>query len=403
MAQRRDAFQESAAHPAIGYTTREVHDRVQQLNAKLDAGTSRLTFESGTGYLSSLLAALGVPVESQMLVFSKTSAQADLITIKNPRALYFSDDVAVAWVRGSDTLEVAAHDPQQGVVFYTLDQKPAGKPQLTRRVEECVMCHLTWDTLAVPGFTVISTFPMSDDPKAYASGVVVDHRTALDQRWGGWFVTGKTVPRLHRGNAPVVVPAAQLAKPAPPPPVLLSVKDRFDTTGFPTPYSDIVPLMVFEHQAHMTNLLTHLNWEARVASSGPVVPVRVTEAAQDLVDYMLFVEEAPIAARIEGSSGFAEKFSSMGPADDRGRSLRQLDLTKRLMRYPCSYMIYDASFDALPPVAKDAAYQRLWRILSGQVRGNEYAHLTLGVRQAIVEILKSTKKDLPSYFQPVTR
>ena len=265
------------------------------------------------------------------------------------------------------------------------------------------MCHLTWDTLAVPGFTVISTFPMSDDPKAYASGVVVDHRTALDQRWGGWFVTGKTVPRLHRGNAPVVVPAAQLAKPAPPPPVLLSVKDRFDTTGFPTPYSDIVPLMVFEHQAHMTNLLTHLNWEARVASPGPVVPVRVAEAAQDLVDYILFVEEAPIAARIEGSSGFAEKFSSMGPADDRGRSLRQLDLTKRLMRYPCSYMIYDASFDALPPVAKDAVYQRLWRILSGQVRGTEYAHLTLGVRQAIVEILKSTKKDLPSYFQPVTR
>jgi len=311
--------------------------------------------------------------------------------------------VAVAWVRGSDTLELAAHDPQQGVVFYTLDQKPAGKPQLTRRVEECVMCHLTWDTLAVPGFTVISTFPMSDDPKAYASGVVVDHRTALDQRWGGWFVTGKTVPRLHRGNAPVVVPAAQLAKPAPPPPVLLSVKDRFDTTGFPTPYSDIVPLMVFEHQAHMTNLLTHLNWEARVASPGPVVPVRVAEAAQDLVDYILFVEEAPIAARIEGSSGFAEKFSSMGPADDRGRSLRQLDLTKRLMRYPCSYMIYDASFDALPPVAKDAVYQRLWRILSGQVRGTEYAHLTLGVRQAIVEILKSTKKDLPSYFQPVTR
>jgi hypothetical protein len=166
--------------------------------------------------------------------------------------------------------------------------------------------------------------------------------------------------------------------------------------------SDIVSLMVFEHQAHMTNLLTHLNWEARVATVGGAgTPARVAEAAEDLVDYLLFVDEAPIPSRIQGSSGFAEKFAAMGPNDARGRSLRQFDLTRRMMRYPCSYMIYSEAFDALPPIAKDAAYRRLWRVLSGEVKGKAYAHLTLPNRQAIVEILRATKKDLPGYFSTV--
>jgi hypothetical protein len=350
-----------------------------------------------------VLAALGVPRESQMLVFSKTSAEASLIDMRNPRAVYFGDDVAVAWVRGSARLEIAAHDPQQGVVFYTLDQKPTDTPHLTRRVNECLMCHLTWDTLAVPGFTVISTFPMSDDPNAYATGVVVDGRTPLGDRWGGWFVTGNAVPRLHRGNVPVVQTAAQLAKPAPPPPALTSVTNQFDTTGFLTPYSDIVSLMVFEHEAQMTNRLTQVNWEARVAPPGPGVPLRVAEAARALVDDMLFVDEAPITSPIEGSSGFAERFSARGPTDGQGRSLRQLDLTRHLMKYPCSYMIYNEAFDALPPTARDAVYRRLWDILSGGVTDKAYAHLTRPVRQAVVEILRATKKDLPGYFQPVAR
>ena len=403
LAQRRDAFQESSLHPAIGYTTRPVHDRIARLGEAIDAGTAHLTFDNATGYLPSVLAALGVPSESQMLVFSKTSAQAERIEMHNPRAVYFGDDVAVAWVRGSERLELAAHDPQQGVVFYTLNQLPSERPHLARRVNECLMCHLTWDTLAVPGFTLISTFPMPDDPNAYATGVVMDARTPLGDRWGGWFVTGKAVPRLHRGNVPVVQPAAQLAKPAPPPPILAAVTDQFDATGYLTPYSDVAALMVFEHEAHMTNLITHLNWEARVAPSGPGVPVRVAEAARDLVDYMLFVDEAPIPSSIQGSSGFAEKFSAAGPTDEQGRSLRQLDLTRHLMKYPCSYMIYNEAFDALPPTARDAAYRRLWQVLSGGVTGKAYTHLTLPVRRAVAEILHATKKDLPSYFQTVTR
>jgi hypothetical protein len=93
----------------------------------------------------------------------------------------------------------------------------------------------------------------------------------------------------------------------------------------------------------------------------------------------------------------------MGPRDHQGRSLRDLDLTHRLLRYPCSYMIYSAAFDALPADAKDAIYKRMWQVLSGDDQGQKYSRLTLADRRAVVEILRDTKKDLPSYFQPVAR
>jgi hypothetical protein len=171
--------------------------------------------------------------------------------------------------------------------------------------------------------------------------------------------------------------------------------------------------MVLEHQTHMTNLLTRMGWEARLAgharsNAGDSTPRqrddaagRVREAAGDLVDYLLFVDEAPMAGAIRGSSGFAEKFSSQGARDSKGRSLRQLDLDRRLMRYPCSYMIYAPAFDALPQDAKGVIYQRMWEILSGKETGKRYAALSRADRQAIVEILRETKKDLPAYFQAV--
>jgi hypothetical protein len=413
--QRPDAFQGSRDHPAIQYSTRPVDTRVSRLNRDLETGKASLTFSKGSGYLASLLNALQLPVESQMLVFSETSAQATLIAPRNPRALYFNDDTAVGWVRGAEQLEIVAQDPHQGPIFYTLDQRAGDKPQFKRDDNTCLQCHLTWDTLAVPGLLTISTFPMSDDKNAYATGVVVDHRTSLADRWGGWYVTGKAVPSRHYGNAPVIRPEAELKKPQAPPKQIQSVEGMFDTAGFLTPYSDVAALMVMGHQTHMTNLLTRLGWEARVAAAPQALPQarqsaakptpadRVQEAVRDVVDYMLFVDEAPILKKIEGSSGFAEKFAAQGAKDAKGRSLRQFDLERRLFRYPCSYMIYSGLFDGLPAATKDAIYQRLWRVLSGQETGKAYAHLTLPDRQAIVEILRDTKKTLPAYFQAVTR
>jgi hypothetical protein len=242
----------------------------------------------------------------------------------------------------------------------------------------------------------------------------------LDQRWGGWFVTGNAVPAQHMGNAAVIRTEVELSRPVTLPAHLQSVDGQFDTKGYPSRYSDVAALMVLGHQTHMTNLLTHLGWEARRAEYEQTTAVnrtapgrnsdaensstdRVRNAANDLVDYLLFLDEAPIASRMKGSSGFAETFSTQGPRDRQGRSLRQLDLGQRLMRYPCSYMIYSEAFDALPSAAKDAVYRRLWQVLSGQETAKAYARLSLADRQAIVEILRDTRKNLPDYFQAVTR
>jgi hypothetical protein len=417
LAQRQDAFQMSRDHPAIAYSTHDANTVVSQLNRKIDNGDLRLARDGAGGYLRSVLEALSVPVESQVVVFSPTSSQSSRISPTNPRAVFFGDTVAVGWVRGGAVLEIAAQDPEQGVIFYSLAQEAADRPQFKRN-DECLACHLSWDTLAVPGLQVFSTQPLPDDKNAYAVGFASNHAVPLEQRWGGWYVTGRAGSVTHQGNIVSAERSPQAAVGTGPRHELKSLDGQFDLDGFPSHYSDVVALMVLEHQAHMTNLITRTGWEARLASyeehaansGSPQKPgghaagaARVGDAARDLVDYLLFVDEAPLAGRIEGSSGFAETFAAQGPRDQKGRSLRQLDLEHTLTKYPCSYMIDTAAFDALPVSAKEAVYQRMWQVLSGREPQKKYARLSLADRQAVVEILRDTKKDLPEYFQPLTR
>ena len=94
-AERRDVFIQPRDHSAIRYSSGDVADPVSRLNQRIDYGTVRLAFEPTSGYLRSVLDALNVPVESQALVFSQTSFQAHLIDMHNPRALFFTDTVAV--------------------------------------------------------------------------------------------------------------------------------------------------------------------------------------------------------------------------------------------------------------------------------------------------------------------
>ena len=416
-AQRGGAFRASRDHPAILYTDGQVDNAIADLDRSLEEGSASLAFEGRSGYLRSLLDALDMPVESQVLVFSPTSFQEDYIDFDNPRAVFFRDDIALGWVRGADVIEIAAQDRRQGTIFYSLEQAPSAAPRFRRR-ETCLACHLSWDTLGVPGPQVLSMFPMPDDPNAYASGHPTDHRSRLEDRWGGWYVTGSHGGVAHMGNVEVEDVEDPHATFGVVPPVIESLEGRFDLEGFPTPYSDIVSLMVLEHQAHMTNLITRIGWEARRVEQRAemVAPADrgrstddgrfreiVDEAAVELVDYLLFVDEAPLPPAVAGGSGFAEMFSARGPRDGRGRSLREISLDGRLFRYPCSYMIYTEAFDALPETALDAIYRRMWAVLSGDVTESHYDRLALADRQAIVEILRDTKPGLPDYFGTVTR
>jgi hypothetical protein len=391
-AQRAGAFGEARDHPAIDYTRRAEATAITALNARLAAGEVSLSFEPVRGYLRSVLDALSIPVESQALVFSETSFQARLISPANPRAIYFGDQVAVAWVRGAPVLEIAAQDPEQGTFFYTLAQSDTAPPRFTRN-DNCLSCHLSWETLAVPGPFVLTVFPRAS-PEDYTNGFHVDHRTPFEDRWGGWYVTGERVPR-SLGNTRLLQPGLATSGPVRIP-ARAKLDGQFPPDGYLTPYSDVAALMVLEHQTRATNLMTRAGWEARVARpvashASPVsLPSRVEEAVNEMVDYFLFVDEPPLPAPVAGTSGYAARFAAAGPRDSRGRSLRDLQLTTRLMRYPLSYMVYSPQFAALPADVRAAVRRRIETVLTGTVARPKYAHLSAADRLAIREILSET-------------
>ena len=398
-AQRRDAFIGSRSDPAIGYSTVPATDPVAALIRRIEDGSLTLAHDPASGYLKSILEALEIPVDSQALVFSQTSFQAPRINIENPRAIYFNDTTSVAWVRGGEIVELAAQDPRQGVIFYELSQDRVERPRPLRN-DQCLACHLSWETLGVPGLTLQSVHPLPDE-RSYVNGYTTVQGSPLEERWGGWWVTGNPGGARHMGNIPVMpkdkgkVPLQNPTRP------LASVADLFDTKGYLSPHSDLVAMLVLAHQTQMVNHLTRTGWEARLAEAKPSADAasRVRDAARDLVDYLLFIDEARLPGPVSGSSGFSERFAAAGPRDSRGRSLRDLDLRRRLFRHTCSYLIYSEAFDALPPSAKAAVYERMWEVLSGKETGPRYRQLAAADRQAIIEILKDTKKDLPAYFR----
>ena len=405
--QRSGAFMGSSDDSAIQYSTATPNNVVVDVNRRLQNGELQFAYDGRSGYLQSALAALQLPIDSQLLVFSRTSLQGRRIGEQNPRALYFNDRVALGWVRGGDLLEVAAHDQTNGIVFYSLEQKApetaSAAPQFKREFI-CLGCHMTGNTLNVPGLLMFST--TRAEPTQF-SGIPrhIDQTDSLNKRFGGWFVTGSAGSVAHMGNQAAALDARPTRE-------IATVDGLFDAEGYRTLSSDIVAHLVLTHQAGMVNLLTRAGWEARAAdpkqhapfTSSPEQDARIAAVmdgiASEVVDYLLFVDEAKLTDKVHGTSGFAERFSASGPKDRKGRSLYELDLTRRLMKYPCSYLIYSPAFDALPPMVKEPVYKRMWAILSGQEQDQRYrAVLSNADRQAIVEILRDTKKDLPSYFQ----
>jgi hypothetical protein len=398
-----DSSFDQLAHPAIQYSANPAHDLVTELSRRVQNGDLQLSFDDRHGYLPALLRALNIPVESQVVVFSKTSTQLAMINPQNPRPVYFNDSAAVGWVRGGFVLEIAAQDPQQGTVFYELDQRRTEKPAF-RRTLACLRCHHSLYTSGVPGMLIRSTPTGADGvPMPWTRNLATDHRSPFAERWGGWYVTGHTSGLPHMGNAFATRTPALDAEPAP---ELETLKGKFDTTAYLSPYSDVVALIVLEHQLHLSNLLTRLGWEMRAvayqpqASGGASRRFSPEAAVAEIVDYMLFVDEAPLPAKIVGTSGFAEWFAAQGPFDGQRRSLRQLDLERRLLRYPCSYMIYAPVFDGLPSQAREAIYARMWQVLSGGEGAEKYARLSKSDRVAVVQILRDTKRGLPDYFRP---
>jgi hypothetical protein len=396
----------SVEHPAIAYLTAAPNDPVTQLNRRLAQGKLQLDFVADEGYYRSILQALDISASSQLLVFSKSSLQRRFISPSAPRALYFNDEVAVAFIRGAPLLELAAFDPAQGVIFFTIEQQVSAQPRAVRQ-ESCLSCHLSRNSMDVPGMLVRSLATDTNGATLPQLGnYISDHRSVFAERWGGWYVTGDTGSTRHLGNSMLAATVGRAQTITPAATSLSSLAGKAELAGYGATTSDVAALMVFNHQMHMTNLLTRMGWETRVALAQPptaanrVITERVLAGnARELVDYLLFVDEAPLAGKVMAATQFVSEFAARGPFDRQGRSLRQLDLQQRLLRYPCSYMIYTAAFDALPAEAKAAIYRRLWSVLAGEDVDARYRGLAVSDRRAILEILRDTKQELPGYFR----
>ena len=367
-----------AGDPAINYRQAHVDDPVARLVKRGVKLESRGSF----GYLPSLLEHFGINPDSQALVFSKTSFQAGKISPRNPRAIYFTDDAAVGWVRGSDSLEVAATDPALGTIFYTLDVAE-GQPRFTRQ-DVCLKCHQNAATLGVPGIFVGSVFPDPSGMPDRFGAIITDHRTKFEDRWGGWYVTAARGEQPDRANGVAPDPEEPHALHNHGKQNLTSLMREFSTAGYLMPSSDIVALMTFEHQTQMINWFTRLAWEARIGEP-------LAADIEATVAYMLFAEEAPLREPIEGVSSFTKTFPARGPRDSHGRSLRDFDLRTRIFRYPLSYMVYSAQFQALPAAVRDRIWSGVYAVLEGKNQAQKFAHLTANDRRAILEILKDTR------------
>lgn len=399
-----DDFERSPVH----YSKSEPANCISALQAKLDSGEVKFQYDEKYGYLPSLLEALDVKTDTQMLVFSKTSLQLQKISPRTPRAIYFNDNVYVGFCQQGDVLEISAVDPQLGAVFYSLDQEPVERPRMMRHTDNCLTCHSSSRTEGVPGHLARSVYPDARGlPLLSAGSHNVNYKTPIEKRWGGWYVTGQHGKQTHMGN--VLVKGRE-------------VPDDFDFSSgsnindltqyfnpekYLEPNSDIVALMVMEHQIVVHNMLTKANFMTRQAMDYQAmmheslgvpkdemldsVKSRIRSAGNDLVDAMLMVEEAQWKEPIQGNTSFTERFSNLGPHDSKGRSLRQLDLQTRLWKYPCSYLIYSDSFKALPSEMKSYVKGRFEQILNGEDQAEKYKHLSDSDRVALREILAETK------------
>jgi hypothetical protein len=379
--------------PAIPYTTGRRTDRVAALIERIERGEATLAYDSKRGYLDSLLAALEIDPSSQTLVFSQTSLQSRLIGPAAPRAIYFNDDVYVAFVRGAP-IEIAALDPSLGPVFYTLEQAPAAGPAFTPELGRCLSCHDSYSLTGggVPRFIVGSGYTgATGELMAHEGWILISDRTPLRSRWGGWYVTGTHGSQAHLGNVIIRsyddfqrLDELRVGN-------VETLDALFDVEPYLTNTSDIVALLVLQHQVDVQNQITRLNWEARSDPERREQPLE--ETVEQLLRTMLFVDAVEYTEPISGRADFVAQFSSRAQRDSRGRSLRDFDLTRRLFKYPLSYLIYSPAFAGLPADAKGGFYERLNAVLTGADSSEDFAHLSAGDRAAILEILRDTKPD----------
>ena len=406
--QQAEPFEE----PPINYSATQTNDRATAINALFQNRATEIRSMPAKKRLKWLLDEMGVPVESQLFVFSKTSLQRDLINPEAPRVLYFSDEAYVGW-SPTGAFEVAVFDAKLGATFYVFEPHATKAEPLLARSGDCLLCHSRHEH--TPSLRTRSVFPDSNgEPLSGSGGSNIAPSTPLAERWGGWYVTGGRAPLEHRGNltgkkiddfeGPTAMPTRNLA----------SLEGVVDTRRYLLKTSDVIPLLMHDHQVHVHNVLSTAHQDARIAlhrwpamreilglpadapPQGSCVVVFDSQA-EKVLDALLCRDEAAWPdGGLQGDGVFASAYAKARKPDAKGRSLRDLDLRFRLFRYRCSPLIYSQSFAALPKELRDIILLRLSAGLRAFPPSPSFGHLADDERVAIHEILTQTMAGLPA-------
>ena len=370
-------------------------DNVSLLLAKVSAGRVRLDNRDLKSLTQSVLAALDVPISSQLLVFTGSASQGLKVNPKNPRAIYFNDEVYVGMVPGG-LLEMIGVDPEIGGVLYSFHNVGTGRAPTTSGGAECVRCHSRWESGYAQGFFVRSIIPNIEGRMVDSEAVGFEgHERPLGRRFGGWFVTSSH-PDIFGKAGLVAQTESETSR------EIIGYKTTrpgqlYDPKIHLAESSDILAHLLHEHQIGFHNRLARVLMSA--SDDGRQDGERVLQShAHDiasLVSYMLFRSEAALPeGGVVGDPQFIKDFSRNRRATKSGVSLKDLDLTTRLLKHRCSYMIYTRPWLEMPPKVKTEIYAKLRSALFSDDKTAD--HLSLTEKREIIQILSETLSDLPS-------
>lgn len=365
-------------------------DRFTRLADEWQAGQNLPPLGDPLKTLQHLLDTLDIPVSSQLLVFSATSLQSGRITVNNPRAIYFNDDTSVGYVPGGK-IEILSIDPQLGAIFYIVELPNTGRSPIVDRSTRCMNCHSGERVHHVPSHAIESVIPSitGGTLEAYRRGIF-GHSVPLEDRLGGWHVTGEGAIKKHRGNVIGKLSPAGLKL------TRYIPGEAFSWNNYLTKTSDMLAHLIHEHQIGFINLVVEATYRTRHAlhqSNGNLTPEQqqtIDQLAQQVVRYTLFADEVPLPpGGVPGDPEYKAAFQKHNrhALPNNGPSLRDLDLRNRMFRYRCSYMVHTPLWQGMPAPLKQRVDHHLAAALDPNRPHPDYSYLSSVEKQTIRAIL----------------
>lgn len=382
------------------YLDAQPKDRFAELQEKVQQGEVKLDTSNDKAFLSSLLEALNIPITSQIMVFSASSLQSEIINPRNPRSLYFNEDTYLGWVPGG-LVEIIAADPEMGPMFYVYDRlQPGGPVPGVQRSTKCMNCHAGNATRRLPGLIAESLLvsQAGSSLETYRRDVQ-GHQIPLEDRFGGWHLTGDHHLSSHKANVMGLAQNRKIEKTPVPP-------GQFSDLGLHLlPTSDILPHLIHEHQIGFENRLVYAIYTLRQLKHenrgllGAAAKAEIEERAQEMARYIMFADEAKFPSRgITGDPAYAQDFLRDRKLTEAGLSLKDFDMRTRMFKHRCSYMLYTDTWKQAPKELKERIYYHMALYLRDQPDAH-HAHLAPAERMAVRGILKETMNDLPAWWR----